>query len=1112
MNEIDKIKEEVEQRLQQQQSNKEFKDVGRVAQTKKERSAYKIISSTLLREIELDPVMAFNMIKKDTVWLPIDVQAERDKGNTSGSVYLKVKIRESLPTKPKDDKLFRSIYVLFLEKLQSDLSNCFNVEEIISLSDKYGKLEIDEIVGEFMFPEFKTGSYEQQAEIKNSLSKNPVFRIGFSSGGRFLRRLIKEVFGAKFENMFFVASDSARQTRNDALEKQPISKEESDLLIEKLTERHNDFLKANKEKIDKYKSMTENDLIKEMDNFSISTFSKQIYKKDIEIFRNELIQARERSVLKQTEVFKQNIKKSKERPNNWDWFDVVKEKSTDVVAKPKNKIINTKTPLSYIKRTGGFKIGAVTPSEIIKQFGFSSVNYGNYVDDLWSKDHTAHFLGAISDLGEILNFDIKKINELGALSIAFGAKGTRGALATYFPQTKDINLTKTNGDGSVAHEWGHYFDNVIVEKDLKRATNSFASEGLMPNEEIKGLYKELMSFFYKGKEGITPKLKFRFYPSKSDSVPSFSRKVNYSWENVKVELKSTIEETISQYDYLMTSDDSVYTTQIRVLGYIIKSFGLDYYDVDIQLKTSYFYHKSAYNFFEYCYKKSEREIVKAGSSRTKYWTSAVELFARAWETVVLKKLIDKGRVSNYLVADIPMEDVISADYFEPYPTGKEVNYIESILDRIIESVKKYYSIGDFKPTSDVREDIFIELSKDSKEGKDKRGVKVEKEKAETTVVFVEENKVVEEVKVEENNEIKIGLEFYEYYEPIKQRVVAFNDKFIYSVPINEDNNYPYKHIINVNEFKDILSKQDEFEKEIKQSESIQNERIEKEKTKEKEDLEFRKAVSTFVKGNLEVGKAIKSLDKVHKINGKLLTLKNYIEDFASKISNPKDVHVRDIDGQPYFSVDKISYTPLINRTGEGYFNYLLNKESIKEEPEESVDKLKVVSPFFGKSQYQVVVENLNSYKDVIDDLYEIISNMPKTYETDNIRKNDKIAYLHYFTSSSDWYIIEKDTEKNQSQAFGLAILNGNIEDAELGYISIEELKKYAELDFYFDPKKISEIIEIEDEELEVEEPEAEEQEESIEDLIEGLKILLEFSEGEERKELEDTIEGLKLLL
>lgn len=764
MNEIDKIKEEVEQRLQQQQANKEFKDVGRVAQTKKEKSAYKIISSTLLREIELDPVMAYNMIKKDTVWLPIDVQAERDKGNTSGAVYFKVKLRESLPTKPKDDKIFRSIYVLFLERLQADLSNCFNVEEVISLSDKYRKFTIDEIVGEFMFPEYKTGTEEVRAEIKALLSKNPVFRSGFSYGGSFLRRLIKEVFGAKFENMFFVASDSAIQTRNDAKEKEPITEEQSKLLIEDIIERREGFIKANNEKIASYKTMDDQELSNQIQYSSMSTFSKQFYKKDLEVYRNALIEGREKNVLKQLELFKQNIENAKPRPNNWDWFEVVKEKSTEVVDKPKNKVINTKTPLAYIKRTGGVKIDAITPNEIINQFGFSSVNYGNYVDDIWSKEHTAHFLGAISDLGEILNFDIKKINQLGALGIAFGAKGKGGALATYFPQTKDINLTKKNGDGSVAHEWGHYFDNVIVEKAEAKAINQFASEGFMPNQEIKELYKELMNFFYKGKEGITPKLKFRFYASKSDSVPSF-----YYSEHITVGLKSTIEETISQYDYLLTSDDKYYSTQLRVLGYIIKSFGLEYYDVDIQLKTSYFYHKSAYTFFEYCYRKSERETVKAGETRTKYWTSQVELFARAWETVVLKKLMDKNRESNYLVADIPTDDIISGDYFEPYPTGKETEYIENILDRIIEAVKRFYSIGDFKPTSNVREDVFIELSKDKKEAKDKRGVKVETEKEEKTVVFVEENKVVEEVKTEEPEEsiedliegLKVMIEYSE---------------------------------------------------------------------------------------------------------------------------------------------------------------------------------------------------------------------------------------------------------------------------------------------------------------------------------------------------------------
>jgi hypothetical protein len=696
--------------------------------------------------------MAFNMIKKDTIWLPIDVQAERDKGNTSGSVYFKVKLRESLPTKPKDDRLFRSIYVLFLEKLQSDLSNCFNVDEILKLSDKYREFTIDEIVGEFMFPEYKTGSDEVKAEIKTLLSKNPVFRTGFGFGGTFLRKLIKEVFGAKFENMFFVASDSAIQTRNDAKEKEPITDEQSKLLVDNLTERHESFVNANNEKIAKFKSMNNSELSNQIVQSGMNTFSKQFYKKDLEVYRNALIEGTEKGVLKQTELFKQRLENSKPRANNWDWFEVVKEKSTDVVDKPKSDVINTRKPLDYIKRTGGFKIDSITPIEIVNKFGFSSVNYGKYVNDIWSKEHTIHLLGAISDLGEILNIDIKTFNQLGKLGLAFGAKGTRGGAATYYPQTKDINLTKTNGDGSVAHEWGHYFDNVIVEKSEEKAENSFASEGFMPNPEIKALYRELMDFFYKGKEGITPKLKFRFYANKSESA-SFVKKINNSWEKVEVQLKPTIEETINQYQELLNSDDSIYSTQLRVFGYIINSFGLDYYDIDIQLKTSYFYHKSAYRFFEYChYDNNKRAYVKAGQTRTAYWTTAVELFARAWETVVLKKLMDNNRESNYLVDDIPTDDIISGDYFRPYPTGKETEYIESILDRIIEAVKIFYSIGDFKPTSNVREDVFIELSKDKKEGKDKRGVKIEKEKDEKTVVFVEENKVVEEVKSEEPEE------------------------------------------------------------------------------------------------------------------------------------------------------------------------------------------------------------------------------------------------------------------------------------------------------------------------------------------------------------------------
>ena len=48
-------------------------------------------------------------------------------------------------------------------------------------------------------------------------------------------------------------------------------------------------------------------------------------------------------------------------------------------------------------------------------------------------------------------------------------------------------------------------------------------------------------------------------------------------------------------------------------------------------------------------------------------------------------------------------------------------------------------------------------------------------------------------------------------------------------------------------------------------------------------------------------------------------------------------------------------------------------------------------------------------------------------------------HLHYFRAGSDWYITEKDMEgAGTRQAFGYAVLNGDTQNAELGYIDIGE--------------------------------------------------------------------------
>ncbi len=90
------------------------------------------------------------------------------------------------------------------------------------------------------------------------------------------------------------------------------------------------------------------------------------------------------------------------------------------------------------------------------------------------------------------------------------------------------------------------------------------------------------------------------------------------------------------------------------------------------------------------------------------------------------------------------------------------------------------------------------------------------------------------------------------------------------------------------------------------------------------------------------------------------------------------------------------------------------------------------------------------------ELRELVANMPKTYEQED-KRDGAIIHLHYFIGNCNWYITEKDSEKEQLQAFGLADLGYG---PEYGYISIEELlENGAELDFYFQPRTVAEQME-----------------------------------------------------
>lgn len=68
---------------------------------------------------------------------------------------------------------------------------------------------------------------------------------------------------------------------------------------------------------------------------------------------------------------------------------------------------------------------------------------------------------------------------------------------------------------------------------------------------------------------------------------------------------------------------------------------------------------------------------------------------------------------------------------------------------------------------------------------------------------------------------------------------------------------------------------------------------------------------------------------------------------------------------------------------------------------------------------------------------ERLNKIPRLYETENIQLKDKLIHLHFFLGSCDWYISEFD---GNDLFFGYAILNGDMDNAEWGYISFAELK------------------------------------------------------------------------
>ncbi len=632
--ELKGIEDDVEKALQDKQKNRQFKDAGkRVHGSRKEQAMYsKLICSSDLNSIEQDEATAIELVKKDKVFPKVDAQAEKENGTNAGCAFLKTKIRQAFPATPyQNTKQAREQYVKMAEAIQAILSEAIVIEDLKKL-------------------------------------------FAIATNGQIIEKTdFGMLFGKQLRNIVFVlygyshGVGAAKNTLIEARQYAGVSAETAAPLLKNLKEHYDNLTKRQQKCIDSAKQiLSESDLRKHKSEDLTFRGGMLTSTRTIEEYVKYVTSVCTRFINDYQKEF--NTKKErfpyKEFKPDWSWADT--KKTTK--AKSKSKPTLEAVPLSYIKRTGGLLIEEADEQTVIHNLHFKSLTLGNYVKDTEAREHIRHFVAAIVDLCEVLDINLS-INE--NLAIGFGAFGRGGkAMATYTPTRQLINLTKRNGDGSVAHEWGHFFDHFL---------NGFSlSKPALLTEHYHNL---ILDKFGRQRKYLT-------HPKKSMSRDYFTRELDYMLKN-------------------HIPDNPL----LKSMAGLVAMLRFGYYHIDGAMVS--------YNNNQADKKKSTDSYLYYHSKlQGTYWNNIAEMFARSFECYVYDKLKEQGRVNNYLVSG-------GLFSFPVYPQGKERECINKCFDHLIDAMKTHFSIQSFKPFTSERADEYIDLTND---GKVNTGVIVGKER------------------------------------------------------------------------------------------------------------------------------------------------------------------------------------------------------------------------------------------------------------------------------------------------------------------------------------------------------------------------------------------------
>ena len=450
---------------------------------------------------------------------------------------------------------------------------------------------------------------------------------------------------------------------------------------------------------------------------------------------DKYIKNREKFIAEKIELLRKFKEESQPHPDDWAWAaeylegaeGVPKPLETGVGEPilPAKRKPHSNPPLEFIERVGGLRIDKArldnqgTIREYLNDtFGFKAFELGASLKDEEAREIIYHFLGAIADFGDILNFDFADFNRKMGLSMGFATRGSGSANAHYEALGRLINLTKSRGDGSVAHELGHYLDNVIPALDHieKYSFAQFASydkadsrghqPGNIENPAVKLAMLEIMAFILYGKKKIptdspmynpyspfdSGKGSWVEYVAKAENSGTRYLRTPMFYQNIE-DLPALYAARSSSYMYF----ENYSRNSLLVYDIAVREAKLKEFTFKIPSKMSMFYTNSA----------------RVGGD---YWVRPTELFSRAFEVYVSDKLQAANRKNTFLCHGEYSSSVTEYIPNFPYPQFEERKYLMGLFDNLFVQLKSAYNIGDFKPfTTEKNEVTKADLALSSKE-------------------------------------------------------------------------------------------------------------------------------------------------------------------------------------------------------------------------------------------------------------------------------------------------------------------------------------------------------------------------------------------------------------